>query len=133
MTAGASRRPRAVHRPDAATEDAARTPARPRCQGCGAAVGGQHDRICNVTRCRATGQQWMLCAVTDESTTVHQPDVWTGRWPGEEDCERLGFLARYTPGEGWIPCTAGEADAQPDFTRLHAEASWDAQRGRWVV
>jgi hypothetical protein len=107
--------------------------AQPRCCGCGATVGEQHDRICDVARCRATGLQWMACDHTRATAVAHDLDLWTGRWPGEEDCERLGFLARFVPGQGWVPCAADDPDAQPDFGRLHAEASWDADQGRWIA
>jgi len=63
----------------------------------------------------------------------HRPDVWTGRWPGEEDCERLGFLARFEPGSGWVPCAADDPDAVPHFDRLRAEATWDPHRGHWIA
>ena len=131
MSAHVPRRP--PRQPDATAGGATRRPARPRCPGCGAAIDEQHDRVCDVARCRATGLQWMACDITAEARVAHEPDVWTGRWPGEEDCERLGFLARFEPGRGWVTCTADDPDAGPDFDRLHAEAAWDPGHGRWVV
>ena len=137
-----------VRRPGSTPQGATPRRARPRCPGCGAAVGEQHDRVCDVARCRATGMQWMACDVfgagaTESGVTVtdvtgaavvaHEPDAWTGRWPGEEDCERLGFLARFVPGRGWVTCAADDPGAEPDFDRLHAEARWDTARGRWVA
>jgi hypothetical protein len=41
-----------------------------RCHGCGAAVGEQHDRVCDVARCRATGLQWDAC---DHTSTAPVP------------------------------------------------------------
>jgi hypothetical protein len=107
--------------------------AQPRCHGCGAAVGEQHDRVCDVARCRASGLQWVSCDHTQLAPVPHEPDRWTGRWPDEEDCERLGFFARLVPGRGWVPCAADDPDPQPDLNRLHAEASWDATSGHWIV
>ncbi len=76
--------------------------ARPRCHGCGAALGEQHDRVCDVARCRATGLQWQSCDHSGIGAVAHEPDLWTGRWPGEEDCERLGLFARLVPaGDGF--------------------------------
>lgn len=137
----APRRPRRLA--GATTHRATVRPARPRCPGCGAAVGEQHDRVCDVARCRATGLQWMACDLTEPvpvaretaaaPRVAHEPDTWTGRWPGEQDCERLGFLARFVPGRGWVPCAPDDSGAQPDFERLRAEASWDPRLGRWTA
>lgn len=124
---------RRPHQPGATTGHATRRPARPRCPGCGAAIGEQHDRVCDVARCRATGLQWMACEVGIGAAVAHEPDVWTGRWPGEEDCERLGLLARFERGRGWVPCAADDPDAEPDFDRLRAEATWDPGRGHWIT
>jgi len=103
----------------------------PRCHGCGAGVGEQHDRVCDVARCRATGLQWHSCDHTVTAPVPHTPDVWTGRWPGEQDCERLGWYARLVPGRSWVPCGPGEPGAQPDLNRLFAQARWDPTAGRW--
>ena len=64
----------------------------PRCHGCGAAVGEQHDPVCDVARCRATGMQWDTCDHTKPAPVPHEPDLWTGRWPGEEDCDALAGM-----------------------------------------
>jgi hypothetical protein len=45
-------------------------------------------------------------------------DVWTGWWPGQVDCERLGWMI----GPGL-----------PDLNRLYTEATWDAERCAWVT
>ncbi len=107
--------------------------AQPRCQGCGAACGEQHDRVCDIARCRATGLQWRSCDHSRVAAVAHEPDRWTGRWPGEEDCERLGLFTRLVPGQGWVACAADQPEAQPDLNRLYAEASWDATSGHWVA
>jgi hypothetical protein len=44
--------------------------------------------------------------------------VWTGKWPGEEDCERLDFFVN------------GDSDF-PDLNRLFTECVWDADTQRW--
>jgi hypothetical protein len=44
--------------------------------------------------------------------------VWNGKWPGEEDCERLGF------------CSNGDPDF-PDLNRLFTDCVWDADAQHW--
>ena len=43
--------------------------------------------------------------------------MWNGKWPGEEDCERLGFYSN------------GDPDF-PDLNRLFTDCVWDADTGR---
>ncbi len=105
----------------------------PRCPGCGAAAGERHDRVCDVARCRATGVQFHACDHRVPAPVPHGPDTWSGRWPGEEDCERLGWYARPEPGRGWIPCAPGDPGAQPDIGRLPGGATWDPIDVRWVA
>jgi hypothetical protein len=107
------------------------TEPRPRCHGCGAAVGEQHDRICDVARCRATGQQWHMCDHDLPAPVAHEPDTWSGRWPAVEDCLRLGWFARFEDG-GWVQCAPDTPGAQPDINRLYTDADWDPVAGRWT-
>ena len=44
--------------------------------------------------------------------------MWTGKWPGEEDCERLGFYSN------------GDPDF-PDLNWLFTDCVWDAEAQRW--
>lgn len=104
----------------------------PRCPGCGAAAGEQHDRVCDVARCRATGRQFHVCGHQSAPSAPHEPDRWMGRWPGEGDCARLGWYARHESGQGWVPCQGDAPGAQPDLPRLHAQAVWDPIGQSWT-
>jgi hypothetical protein len=44
--------------------------------------------------------------------------VWTGKWPGEDDCERLDFFVNGNP-------------ELPDLNRLFTDCVWDAETQRW--
>jgi hypothetical protein len=44
--------------------------------------------------------------------------VWTGQWPGADDCTRLGFHVN------------GDHDF-PDLNRLFTDCMWDADGQRW--
>lgn len=89
-----------------------------RCPDCDVAVGEAHiyDKVdggCDVARCLVTGYQRLMCELDHDCSR----DVWTGRWPGQLDCERLGWMI----GPGF-----------PDLNRLYTEGEWDAERCAWV-
>jgi hypothetical protein len=104
----------------------------PKRRGCGAAVGDQHDSVCDVARCRATGLQWARCDHRQDAPVPHDRDVRTGRWPGQADCERLGWYARLQSGTGWVACGPDEPGAPPVLNRRYTEATWDARAGQWI-
>jgi hypothetical protein len=89
-----------------------------RCPDCDVAVGEAHsyDEVnggCDVARCLVTGLQRLSCGHSHDCGH----DVWSGRWPGQLDCERLGWMI----GPGL-----------PDLNRLYVEATWDAERCAWA-
>ena len=84
------------------------------CPDCAVPVDEGHLDGCDVARCLVTGLQQLSCSY-DHDCGI---DVWTGRWPGDADCERLGFMI---------------APGLPDLCRLHLEAAWDPASRQWVV
>lgn len=54
-----------------------------------------------------TGYQRLMCDLDHDCGR----DVWTGRWPGHTDCERLGWMI----GPGF-----------PDLNCLYTQAVWDS-------
>jgi hypothetical protein len=82
---------------------------------CGAPI-GRHRAGCDIERCPHCGWQALGCAHFDPNDARRQ--VWNGKWPGEEDCERLGFYNN------------GDPDF-PDLNRLFTDCVWDADTGRW--
>lgn len=105
----------------------------PHCPGCGTALEEVHDPVCAVARCRATGLQFHSCDHRATAPVPHDREVWTGRWPGEDACLRLGWYARLEPGHGWVRCDAAAAGAEPDLNRLFSDATWDPMVGRWLA
>lgn len=61
---------------------------RPRCPDCEVAISRPHVDGCDVARCLRTGLQRLSC----ERNHNCGKDTWSGRWPGETDCERLGWM-----------------------------------------
>jgi hypothetical protein len=60
------------------------------CPDCGAYVGELHRDGCDVQRCPHCGWSALGCQQFDPHDPRRQ--VWDGKWPGEADCERLGFF-----------------------------------------
>lgn len=89
-------------------------PPEPHCPDCGVGIGQAHIEGCDVARCLATGLQRLGHA---PSCRCPQ-DVWTGRWPGEAECEEFGWT--YGPG-------------LPDLNRLLTTATWDPAAHRWIL
>lgn len=121
---------------DAIGAAAAMDPADAACPDCAVPPGEPHQDGCDVAQCLWTGRQRLMCPRAGTIEEVHQltdgtgfvphncgRDVWTGRWPGEAECEEFGFAL-----------TAGLPSGRfvPDLNRLFAECQWDRTQARWV-
>lgn len=119
----------------------------PQCPDCGARTGQPHTSGCDVARCLWDGGQRLQCEFHDRDD-LHVDhdcgqDLWSGRWPGEEDAERLGWWVAWdgpTPergwdyrGRGWVRVSADHPEARPDLNRLRVDAKWDRDTRRWIV
>ncbi|SDN16336.1 hypothetical protein SAMN04488074_13725 [Lentzea albidocapillata subsp. violacea] len=89
-------------------------PQQDHCPDCAVSIDEEHVDGCDVARCIVTGLQQLSC-LHDHDCGI---DVWTGRWPGDADCERLGLMI----GPGL-----------PDVCRLYLEATWDPASRQWIV
>jgi hypothetical protein len=65
------------------------------CPDCGTPIGERHRAGCDVERCPHCGWQALGCAHFHGDDPRQQ--AWNGKWPGEEDCERLGFYINGDP------------------------------------
>jgi hypothetical protein len=61
-------------------------------------------------------EQALGCVGFDPNDPRREP--WTGKWPGEADCERLGFFIN---GDRSLP----------DLNRLFAECRWNPEQQWW--
>lgn len=90
----------------------------------------------DLARCLWTGLQRLICSRRGTIEEVRQltggtgfvphncgRDVWTGRWPGEAECEEFGFaLTVGLPSGRFVPV----------LNRLFAEYDGDRTQARWV-
>jgi hypothetical protein len=86
------------------------------CPDCGVALGRKHKDGCDVERCPHCGGQALGCVGFNRNDTRREP--WTGKWPGEADCERLGYFVGGDP-------------QFPDLNRLFRDCVWNRERQRW--
>lgn len=132
------------------------------CGDCGAAPGQQHEVNCDVARCPLCGMQDLgcagyreydddeegigpvICTNLDEDRTDGDMQLWTGVWPGVEECVEFGwfsFLRPPGPGQQygtWEQVGPLHPEAGPDLNRLitagvKGELRWDRERSRWVL
>ena len=86
------------------------------CPDCATPIGERHREGCDIEPCPHCGWQALGCSRFDPNDPRRQ--AWNGKWPGEDDCERLGFYSN------------GDPDF-PDLNRLFTDCVWDADTQRW--
>ncbi|MFZ3493141.1 YgjP-like metallopeptidase domain-containing protein [Streptomyces sp. 5.8] len=98
------------------------------CPKCHAHPGQLHTDRCTIARCALTGRQRSGCNHPGTGCLT----LWSGRWPGDEECEEYGFYYR-DGASGAEPCNADDEDAAYDLNRLHRECTWDVRLQRMVL
>jgi hypothetical protein len=109
------------------------------CHDCKVKPGALHKPGCDVERCPNCGFQLCTCGCSDAEIEAVGRMVWTGRWPGEAECEEYGFWCRQgekLPGAlvgQWTPCHKDDPGARPHLNRLVFECDWDKTKKRFVL
>jgi hypothetical protein len=100
------------------------------CPDCGVGLGRKHKDGCDVERCPHCGGQALGCTGFDPNDPRREP--WTGKWPGESDCERLGFFvgatARCRISIVCLPSVSGIRKGNGGSTRTHRDQSTEATK-----
>ncbi|MFE5717668.1 YgjP-like metallopeptidase domain-containing protein [Streptomyces erythrochromogenes] len=97
------------------------------CPQCDAQPGTLHTNLCGVARCALTGRQRGYCHPGTTCLTI-----WSGRWPGTDECEEYGFFYRAVAGRA-EPCNATAEGAEYDYNRLYAECLWHIGQQRMIL
>lgn len=103
------------------------------CPDCWAEPGSPHVDGCDVARCTECGYQRISCK--HEDSDVGWGSIWTGTWPGVEECEEFNLYSFWD--RGWHSSTKDAPGASHDLNTLMAYASsgrvvWDIDKQRWV-
>ena len=120
-----------------------------RCPDCQVEPGTRHENGCDIARCKVTGQQHFQCEgeehsfkgrVYGEHPGECLPTLWTGRWPGDEECEEFGLFVTMESVKAppwFIKCGPDHPDRTPDLNELglmaaKGEVAWDSDRERYM-
>jgi len=108
------------------------------CPECHVSVGHLHRLGCDVEQCPYCGLQLLLCLCDTVVQFKGVPDddriPWMGHWPGDRECEHLGWFCKQDPVKGgWTPCCADDPDGIPDINRLRTEAKWDRWQQEFIT
>jgi hypothetical protein len=75
----------------------------------------------------ATEAMW--AKFDEEVARYGGPLLWTGIWPGVEECREFELWCHGPP---WIPCSKEHPNATENLNRLAFVAHWNKEQRRWV-
>ena len=101
------------------------------CPKCEVGPSNLHEMGCGVERCATCGFQRIFCDCSSRQQNKYPRLPWTGRWPGEVECEEYGFYAKMGPN-GWEPCKKEELEARPDLNTLLAACEWNPKKKKYI-
>lgn len=104
-----------------------------KCPDCQVDVGDRHKDGCDVTRCRFTGKQMLMCGfkfefgptggidVTEDRSHECESCVWTGDWPGVKVCR----------DNNWYTTMIGFDGPTEDLNSVSQRAVWNPEIEDW--
>jgi hypothetical protein len=99
-----------------------------KCPDCQVDPGCPHMEGCDVARCGNCGYQLLF---HDNECDNEYNTIWTGVWPGIEECHELNLWIVYRDGE------KGDWTKTEDLNTLYnkalsGELTWDKGNSKWV-
>jgi len=100
------------------------------CHDCGVSIGEAHLDGCDCARCPECGGQRLTCFHHEDNQT---PVIWTGYWPGEQECIEFGWACKWANHE-WEQCEVNDPEARANLNRLYEDPSveWSKSQQRFV-
>lgn len=102
------------------------------CPCCGAAVGKQHERNCDIPTCPACGHSLYKCDCPSDIIKDMTPVPWSGRTPASMACMEYDLYGKWA-GQAFVPCSGDEDGAEEDLDRLFREGTWNQAEQRWEM
>jgi hypothetical protein len=104
-----------------------------KCPDCQVEPGERHESGCDVTRCRFTGTQQLMCGfefggflpnggidIVEKRTHECEPCIWTGEWPGIKVCR----------DNNWYTNVVGVGHME-DLNGVALRATWNPEIEDW--
>jgi hypothetical protein len=105
-----------------------------KCPDCQVNPGDRHESGCDVSQCRFTGTQELMCGfefggflpngginIIENRTHECEPSLWTGEWPGIKVCR----------DNGWYVEIVGFDGPTEDLNNVSRRAVWNADIEDW--
>lgn len=89
-----------------------------KCYLCSVAIDEMHLEGCGIARCSKCGLQAIGCGC-DNWWDV---DLWSGFYPGDIECARLGYWCKFD--NGWKTCDESDPNAVPDLNKYIQLVVW---------
>ncbi len=107
-----------------------------KCPDCRVSPGERHEDGCDVARCSLHGKQYLFCQdCLDEGFMMFSPQandvmptIWTGEWPGVEECREMGLYVYDFPG---VPGKSEDLNRLA-IMGLTGEVVWSVEKERWI-
>jgi len=99
------------------------------CPDCGVDVGEIHNPGCDMETCPECGGQYLGC----ECRSKLQRLIWTGESRGKLECREFGWYSKMVKGSGWVSCDKNDVGASENLNRLHKDAIWSKDYGRFIL
>ena len=106
------------------------------CPSCGVKPGEKHKDGCNIEGCPLCGERGLTCECENIPDGEHR--VYTGLFPGTEECLEYGLWCKWEDEKGWVRCDESDPAARPDVGALadlrhYGYLKFDRAEKKWIL